>query len=258
MPEAAGSDQRRGPAFGRRRRFVRCLQPTPFQAVPAPLPFRSGSGGARAGRRHSTGRRFAAGRARYRCGQRRALRLHDGCLRSPSTWTIVPEWLNKSARYAVVWDIQELATKTTWTTTPTSAIQTTTSTPERTNPPPPPPFFLDTCGVYGRPKPCRGLKSDRRRGPPKDPRTGALTAVKKNRPGWAIVPLTNGPVSRSCAGFPAATRRAGVLRGVRRAPASRGRPEARRGRVPVRAGPGARRGPVLLKRAPGAGPRWAR
>ena len=77
---------------------------------------------------------------RARCRRRPTPRPHVGCLRSLSR-TKVPDWLNKSARYAVVWDIQELATKTTWTTTPTSATQTTTSTLERTNPPPPPFFF---------------------------------------------------------------------------------------------------------------------
>ena len=75
----------------------------------------------------------AAGRARRRCGRCRA---RTTAASDPPSRIIVPEWLNKSARYAVVWDIQERATKTTWTTTPTSAIQTTTSTPERTNPPP--------------------------------------------------------------------------------------------------------------------------
>ena len=74
----------------------------------------------------------AAGRARCSCGRCRA---RTTAASDPPSRIIVPGWLNKSARYAVVWDIQERATKTTWTTTPTSAIQTTTSTPERTNPP---------------------------------------------------------------------------------------------------------------------------
>lgn len=83
-----------------------------------------------------------AGRARRRCGRCRA---RTTAASDPPSRIIVPEWLNKSARYAVVWDIQERATKTTWTTTLTSAIQTTTSTPERTNPS----SFLNTCAIFG-------------------------------------------------------------------------------------------------------------
>lgn len=100
---------------------------------PRPLPrLASGRSTGPAAHRASVGvAPAAASPDRARC--RPTPRPHAGCLRSPRTK--VPEWLNKSARYAVVWDILEQATKTTWTTTPTSATQTTTSTPERINPP---------------------------------------------------------------------------------------------------------------------------